>query len=333
MEHDGYHLPVMVSEVTDLLARRPGIYIDGTLGGGGHAFSVMSALRRSGFENDSLLIGIDQDSFALEEAAGRLRPFASRVRLERGNFSEMAVIIERIRLHEGCRLPVMGILLDLGVSSFQIDTPDRGFSYLRQGPLDMRMDPDGGWSAADIVNTAEESELAGIIYRYGEEKKSRAIARAIKARVREKGDFRETAELAAVVRSVVAGHDRQIKSLSRVFQALRIAVNDELGVLESALEDGTACLAPSGRMGVMSYHSLEDRMVKRFFRDKSEDDWGPKGVGLREPLRSAGFKLVTRKSVVASDDEVRINPRARSARLRVIEKKELEGESHDRVYQ
>ncbi len=322
MENDGYHLPVMVGEVTALLAIRPGIYIDGTLGGGGHAFSVMSALRRRGFEDGSLLIGIDQDSFALEEAAVRLRPFAPRVRLERGNFGDMAEILDRVRSREQCTLPVMGILLDLGVSSFQIDTPDRGFSYMRQGPLDMRMDPDGPLTAADIVNTSDESGLAGLIYRYGEEKKSRAIARAIKARVREKGELHETGELAAVVRSVVSGHEHQIKSLSRVFQALRIAVNDELGVLERALEDGTSCLGPLGRMGVMSYHSLEDRMVKLFFRDRSEDDWGPKGVGLREPLRSAGFRLVTRKSVAASDEEVRLNPRARSARLRVIEKKE-----------
>lgn len=230
-----------------------------------------------------------------------------------------------VRDREQGVMPVAGILLDLGVSSFQIDTPERGFSYIRRGPLDMRMAPEAGISASDIINSYNERELADIFFRFGEERKSRRIAKAVCAWRRENGEIAETQDLAAIVKTVVKSRDQQIKSLARVFQALRIAVNDELGALEKVLMDGAEMLGPLGRMAVISYHSLEDRMVKRFFRKIAADDWGPKGVGLREPLRRSEFRVVTGRPEVAVDDEVRENPRARSAKMRVIEKKDVPG--------
>ncbi len=323
MIEERYHRPVLVREVVELLAVRPGIYVDGTLGGGGHAAALLEALRCSGMLGESLLVGIDQDDCALREAAGALRDYGDRARLVKGNFRDIAAIVDRVR--KEAALPVTGILLDLGVSSFQIDTPGRGFSYRRPGPLDMRMDSGGKVSAADILNACEERELADIIFRYGEERRSRRIAAAICARRREQGPITRTEELSDIVRGVVGSPEQQLKSLARVFQALRIAVNDELGVLENALKDGAASLSLFGRMAVISYHSLEDRMVKRYFRELSEDDWGPRGVGLREPLRRAGFGIVTSRALTAGNDEVRKNSRARSAKLRVIEKKNPEG--------
>jgi len=321
-----YHLPVMVREVVGSLVRRAGIYIDGTLGGGGHSLAILQALRDKGLEKSSFLIGIDQDSFAIAEAERTLSSFRERTRLVQGNFREIAGIVSTLRESQLRGMEVTGILLDLGVSSFQIDTSERGFSYLRSGPLDMRMEPDEGQSAADIVNTFEERELADIFFRFGEEKKSRRIASAICSWRNERGVIRGTQDLAAIVRSVVSVPDQQIKSLSRIFQALRIAVNDELGALDAALKEGAASLSPQGRMAVMSYHSIEDRMVKHYFRTLAADDWGPKGVGLREPLHKAAFTLVTRKPLIAGDDEVNENPRARSAKLRVIERKMYSGE-------
>ena len=322
MDKDAYHRPVMVREVVAQLVRREGIYVDGTLGGGGHSLAVLQALKGMGFEGNSLLIGIDQDHFALEEAKRKLAGFHEKTRLVQGNFREVVSIVSDIKERGYAGMPVAGILLDLGVSSFQVDTPARGFSYLRQGPLDMRMKPEGDFRASDIVNSFEERDLADIIFRYGEEQKSRKIARAVCSWRRERGDITRTEELAAIVRGVVREPDQQIKALAKVFQALRIAVNDELGALDEVLRGGTEILDPLGRMAVISYHSLEDRMVKRFFSKVATDDWGPKGVGLREPLRNAMFRLVCRKPEVAADDEVRENPRARSAKLRVLEKKE-----------
>ncbi|ARM31746.1 16S rRNA (cytosine(1402)-N(4))-methyltransferase RsmH [Prosthecochloris sp. HL-130-GSB] len=329
MKYDEYHLPVMADEITDFLVRRPGIYVDGTLGGGGHSGAMLRALERNGMLEGSLLVGIDQDTSALESAARRLAQFSGHIRLQKGNFSTMAAVVADIRSSMQDDLPVMGILLDLGVSSFQIDTPSRGFSFMRNGPLDMRMDQNEGVTAAELLCSTDEHALADLMFRYGEERKSRPIARAVKEWIRDRGEITTTAELAAIVKSVVKGHEHQVKSLARVFQALRIAVNDELGVLEAVLSDGAGLLAPCGRMAVISYHSLEDRMVKMFFRSSSEDDWGPKGVGLREPVHEAAFRVVTRKAVMASDDEVSTNPRARSARVRVLERKAEDGGSCD----
>lgn len=330
MTNERYHRPVMVHEVVSHLVRGAGVYVDGTLGGGGHSLAILQALWDKGWEKDSFLIGIDQDRFAISEAETILAAFRERSRLVRGNFRDIAGIVGDIREREMPDMAVAGILLDLGVSSSQIDTPERGFSYLRSGPLDMRMEPDGGQSASDIVNIWDEGALADIFFRFGEEKKSRQIAGAVCSWRKQQGYITGTQELAAIVRSVVKNPDQQIKSLSRVFQALRIAVNDELGALGAVLEEGTGCLGPLGRMAVISYHSLEDRMVKQFFGKLAADDWGPKGVGLREPLRRAAFRLVTRRPVVAGEDEVGKNPRARSAKLRVIEKKGYPGGQSER---
>lgn len=315
-----YHEPVLAAEVIAFLVRKPGIYVDGTLGGGGHSLAILRALDDAGYSAGSMLIGIDQDDAALHEAAVKLKDFAGFTVLVKGNFQSIESIVQRVCREKGVKPEVAGILLDLGVSSFQIDTAERGFSYLRDGPLDMRMDMDSPVSAADIINTYDEKALARLIYRYGEEPGSRSIAKAIVTYRLANGPVVTTQVLANIIRSNFSGRDKIIKTLSRVFQALRIEVNSELEVLRKVLCDGVECLDNQGRMAVISYHSLEDRIVKTVFADKARSDWGPKGVGLREPLARGSVSLVTRKPLVATQEEIDANPRARSAKLRVIEK-------------
>jgi 16S rRNA (cytosine1402-N4)-methyltransferase len=320
MAQGNFHVPVLAEEIVSFLVRKPGIYVDGTLGGGGHSRAILRALRKSGFSEGSLLIGIDQDDAALRQAAETLQEFQAQTVLVKGNFEEITSVVGRVCSEKGLPPKVTGILLDLGVSSFQIDTPERGFSYLRQGPLDMRMNSSSALSAADIVNTYDERELARVFYRYGEEPKSRGISRAIVAYRLKHGAISNTEELAGIIRAIAYGGDNVIKTLSRVFQALRIEVNRELDVLREALDSGIESLEAEGRMAVISYHSLEDRIVKTVFAEKARDDWGPKGVGLREPLHRGSIKLVTRKPLLATSEEIESNTRARSAKLRVIEK-------------
>jgi 16S rRNA (cytosine1402-N4)-methyltransferase len=320
MAQDRFHEPVLAAEIVQFLARRPGVYVDGTLGGGGHAQAMLRALFDAGFLERSLLIGIDQDDDALRSAREHLREYEASVVLVKGNFKDIAGIITRVCGEKQLEPKVAGILLDLGVSSFQIDMAERGFSYLREGPLDMRMDRNAGLSASDIVNTYDDQELARLFYRYGEEPRSRSIARAIIAYRQKIGPVSRTQELADIVRGNAHGGERVIKTLSRVFQALRIEVNAELDVLQAALYDGIDCLDEYGRMAIISYHSLEDRIVKRAFAEKARSDWGPKGVGMREPLSWGIVAPVTRKPVIAEPSEIATNPRARSAKLRIIEK-------------
>jgi 16S rRNA (cytosine1402-N4)-methyltransferase len=320
MEQGRFHDPVLAAEIVALLVRKPGIYVDGTLGGGGHSLAFLHALHEAGYSVQSLLIGIDQDDAALEEAARKLRGNEPYVVLVKGNFQDIESIITRVCGNKGLEPKVAGILLDLGVSSFQIDTPARGFSYLREGPLDMRMDSDARLNAGDIVNSYDEKELARLIYRYGEEPRSRSIARAIVAWRQKNGSVSGTKELADIIRGNAHGGEKVIKTLSRVFQALRIEVNGELDVLRRALNDGIDCLDDYGRMAVISYHSLEDRIVKTVFAEKARSDWGPKGVAMREPLAYGTVFPVTRKPLTASVQEIASNPRARSAKLRIIEK-------------
>jgi len=291
-----YHEPVLAGESVALLVHGPGLYLDGTLGGGGHSLAILRELERSGWLESSLLVGIDQDDDALQEAGVRLAGYRGHAVAVKGNFRDIAVLTAREVALRGMEPKAAGILLDLGVSSHQLDVPVRGFSYMQPGPLDMRMDSGAPGTAADILNSVPEAELAAIFFRYGEEPLSRMIARAVCVRRVEKGPFLTTDELADAVRSVVFGRERVMKALSRVFQALRIAVNHELEVLERALEDAVALLGPKGRMAVISYHSLEDRMVKRFFSSLTTADWGPKGVGLREPVMPAEAIAVTRKT-------------------------------------
>jgi len=320
MVQERFHDPVLVAEIITLLVRKPGIYVDGTLGGGGHSSAILHALFEAGYGDTSLLIGIDQDDAALREATERLSMYKARLVLVKGNFQDIEGIINRVCREREREPLVAGVLLDLGVSSFQIDTPERGFSYLRDGALDMRMDSSASLRACDIVNSYEERELARLFYRYGEEPRSRSIAKAVVAYRQIHGSVGGTQELAAIIRDNAHGGEKVIKTLSRVFQALRIEVNGELDVLSRALDGGINCLEGHGRMAVISYHSLEDRIVKQAFAEKAKSDWGPKGVGLREPLAYGDIAIVTRKPLIATPKEIELNSRARSAKLRVIEK-------------
>jgi 16S rRNA (cytosine1402-N4)-methyltransferase len=282
------HRPVLLQETLELLAVRPGaLYVDGTVGLAGHAEEI---LRRSA--PDGRLLGLDRDGETLERARERLAEFGGRVRLEQGDFRE---IPERL----GGEAPA-GVLLDLGVSSVQLDTPERGFSFRNEGPLDMRMDRSAGPTAADLVNRLAEEDLADVIYRYGEERASRRIARAI-ANARARSPLRTTTELAEVVRRA-AGRSRRpgLDPATRTFQALRIHVNRELEGLADALRTVASQLAPEGRLAVIAFHSLEDREVKWTFRG----------------LHGNGYRLLTRKPLRPGEEEVQKNPRARSARLR-----------------
>ncbi|MBM4410273.1 MAG: 16S rRNA (cytosine(1402)-N(4))-methyltransferase RsmH [Chloroflexi bacterium] len=307
-QHDPRHEPVMFHEVVDALAvHAGGRYVDATVGLGGHARVIIEAAQPGG-----RLLGIDRDPQALAIAAEHLAPFGDAVVLARGEFTEIAQICE-----ERGFTPVDGILIDAGVSSFQLDTPGRGFSFRRDELLDMRMDPDGPVTAADIVNTSDEADLAAIIFEYGEERRSRRIAREIVAR----RPLRTTSDLARAVEAAVGrrGQDR-IHPATLTFQALRIAVNNELDQLETALEAAHLLLAPGGRLVVISFHSLEDRMVKQFIREHTRDCICPP----RQPVctcdHRATLRDVAKGGRTASDDEVARNPRARSARLRAAER-------------
>ncbi len=303
METRTYHIPVLRKEVVEGLITSPGgTYVDATLGGGGHAEALLERLAPEG-----RVIGIDQDPEALAAATERLRRFGSRFHALRGNFADMADLLRAEGVDQ-----VHGILLDLGVSSHQIDTAGRGFSFQQEGPLDMRMDPEQPLTAADLIASATEKELVSILRRYGEERRASRIARAIV----QHRPIHTTAELAEVVRSVVPPSARQ-KTLARVFQALRIAVNRELEALERALEGALELLVPGGRMAVISYHSLEDRRVKRFFRYGNIE-----GVPVKDYYGHllTPWKVITRKALQPSEEEIRHNPRARSARLRIAEK-------------
>jgi 16S rRNA (cytosine1402-N4)-methyltransferase len=286
------HVPVLLEPAVEQLAVRPGgFYVDGTVGLGGHAAEV---LRRSA--PDGTLLGLDRDPDALARAREVLAGFGPRARLAHGDWRALPEML-------GERRPD-GVLLDLGVSSLQLDTAERGFSFRADGPLDMRMDRSGGPTAADLVNRLPERELADVIYRYGEERASRRIARAI-VRAREKAHLRTTGELAAVVRGAAGrARKRGMDPATLTFQALRIAVNRELEGLGEALEAIARRLAGGGRLAVIAFHSLEDREVKNAFRG----------------LARHGFTLLTRKPIRPTEEEAARNPRARSARLRALER-------------
>ena len=285
------HASVLLAESLELLAVGPGgLYVDGTVGLGGHAAAI---LERSG--PDGRLLGLDRDAQALEAAAERLRPFAARARLVHADYREIPRVLDGQRAD--------GVLLDLGTSSLQLDTPERGFSFRALGPLDMRMDTSGGETAADVVNRAREADLADIIYRFGEERASRRIARAIVA-ARRQARIRTTTELAAIVRRAAGRGRPGLDPATRTFQALRIHVNRELEGLGRALFDAAECLAPRGRLAVIAFHSLEDREVKQAFRE----------------LGTQGFAVLTRRPLRPGPEEVGANPRARSARLRGLER-------------
>jgi len=294
MGSDAGHLPVLLEETLELVAVRPGgLWVDGTVGLGGHAAAVLRATAP-----DGRLLGLDRDGESLARARGRLAEFGERVRLEQADYRE---IPERLDGEMAS-----GILLDLGVSSAQLDEAERGFSFQAEGPLDMRMDRSRGQTAADLVNRLREKELADLLYTCGEEPASRRIARAI-VFARERRPIATTTELADVVRRAAPrGRRPGLHPATRTFQALRIRVNRELDDLGPALERIASCLSPGGRMVVIAFHSLEDRAVKEAFR----------------ALSARGYRVLTRKPVRPGETEVRLNPRARSARLRGVSRDE-----------
>lgn len=308
---DSYnHVPVLAGKTADMIVwKRSGIYVDGTIGGGGHARAIMERLDESG-----QLIGLDKDLEAVRVSRARLACGGTpRVDIVQRDFTELASVLEAERIPG-----VDGLLLDLGVSSYQIDTPGRGFSFQSDGPLDMRMDRGGALTAADIVNGSSRDEIERIIGEYGEERQARGVANAI-VRTRAKAPLTSTAGLAEAIKSSV--HRRwAIKSCARVFQALRIAVNQELDRLGTALDSLLPLLSGRGRFGVISYHSLEDRMVKRTFQTWASDCICPPGLPQCVCRHERVAVLHTRRPVVASREEVTTNPRARSARFRMIER-------------
>jgi 16S rRNA (cytosine1402-N4)-methyltransferase len=305
-----YHTPVLLKEVVNQLQpRRGGLYVDCTVGGGGHAREILRACGP-----DGQLIGLDWDEEAIAASRERLSEFGGRVQLVRASYTEL----ERVLMSLGMTV-VDGVLFDLGVSSRQFDEAGRGFSVLREGPLDMRMSRQLGATARDILRTASLEELAKIFRVYGEEKRSRAIARTIVAE-REHVALETTTQLARLVERVLGPKRSAIHPATRVFQALRIAVNGELDNLRQGLDTTIRFLRSGARVAVISFHSLEDRIVKQFFVEQSSGCVCPPGLPVCGCGRKETLRIVTKKPVTASEAELSANPRARSAKLRVAEK-------------
>ncbi len=307
----GGHVTVLLTEAVDALAPMPGgIYVDGTFGGGGHTSELMQRV-----DGDATVFAIDADPDAIARAeALKASPIGHGVIPMHDNFRHLASMAADLRIP-----PVNGILLDLGLSSFQLDQAERGFAFRFDGPLDMRFDPDHGPSAADIVNTASAEELADILWRFGEEQRSRRIARAIVDR-RSSARFSSTSDLAAVIETAVGGRRGQaIHPATKSFQALRIAVNDELAALTDVLSAAVDLLAPGGRLVVISFHSLEDRIVKQFMAFESRDCICPPDVPVCVCHHSARLKRIG-KPVRPSPTEQSRNTRSRSAIMRVAER-------------
>ena len=304
------HVPVLLNETLDLLVKNPaGTYIDGTLGRGGHAAEILKRLSPEG-----RLIGLDRDAEAIEQTKEVLKPFGERAIRIHGNFADMKELCRQIDVTE-----VDGILLDLGVSSPQFDVAERGFSFAKDGPLDMRMDRTQGRSAADLVNEDDEETLANIIYRLGEDRDSRRIARAIVLE-RQQGRIERTLKLAEIVERAKGGRRGAIHPATKTFQALRMAVNTELESLESGLEAGVSMLREGGRMTVITFHSLEDRLVKDFFKRHTVKHESLQQGGEKLVYEEPAVRLLTKKPLTASEQELADNPRSRSAKLRAAEK-------------
>ena len=306
-----HHVSVLLEEcIAGLNIRPDGIYVDGTLGGGGHS-SRIAALLTTGRH-----IGIDRDPVALEAAGKRLEPYADRVTLVHANFCEMASVLKNLGISG-----VDGILLDLGVSSPQLDDGERGFSYMVDAPLDMRMNSEDALSAYDVVNSWPYDELKRILYDYGEERYAPKIAAAICAR-RESGPIATTLELVDVIRGAMPASALREKQhpAKRSFQAIRIAVNDELGAVSKVMEDAIPLLNPGGRLAVITFHSLEDRIVKNAMAEAARGCTCPPNFPVCVCGKKPKVKIITRKPIVSGQEELERNPRARSAKLRICEK-------------
>ena len=304
------HISVLLKEVLTGIDPHPGqCFIDGTVGAGGHTQAILEASAP-----DGQVLALDADPAALALARQRLQAYGNRVHFVNANFSEMAAIASSRQY-----APVHGVLLDLGFSTAQLEAPGRGFSFQTEDPLDMRYDPSSSTTATHLINNLSQYELADLLYRFGEERRSRAIARAVVAA----RPIHTTTQLADVVARAVGGRrGTKIHPATRTFQALRIAVNDELSMLSRALPDAVSLLAVGGRLVVMSFHSLEDRIVKDFVRRESRDCI----CGPEQPVctckHQSTLQIITRKPIIASSREIAANPRARSAKLRIAERKE-----------
>ncbi|MBQ6315585.1 MAG: 16S rRNA (cytosine(1402)-N(4))-methyltransferase RsmH [Mogibacterium sp.] len=305
------HVPVLYDEVMETLAVKPdGIYVDGTVGGGGHSSGICERLSEKG-----TLIAVDRDTAALEAAGKRLAEYKCNKKFIHANYSDVEAIAE------AAGGKVDGILLDLGVSSFQLDNAERGFSYMQDAPMDMRMNEDDSFTAYDVVNTYSEKELTRIIREYGEEKWASRIAQFI-VRARSESPIRTTGELTDIIKAAIPAKARRTgpHPAKRTFQAIRIEVNDELGHLREAVEKLPDLLESGGRIAIITFHSLEDRIVKQEFDRRLDPCTCPKEFPVCVCGKKADVKKVTRKPLTASDEELERNPRARSAKLRVIEK-------------
>jgi len=306
-----HHVSVLLEECIEGLNIKPdGIYVDGTLGGAGHSSRIAAKL------TTGRLIGIDRDPIALKAAGERLAPYADRVTLVHSNFCEIKQVLRDLEIPG-----VDGILLDLGVSSPQLDDAQRGFSYMADAPLDMRMNSEDSLSAYTVVNTWPQEELKRILYNYGEERYAPQIAAAI-CRKREVKPIETTLELVDIIRSAMppAALREKQHPAKRSFQAIRIAVNDELGSVEKVMSDAVDCLNPGGRLAIITFHSLEDRIVKTGMADAAKGCTCPPNFPVCVCGNKPKVKLVTRKPIVSGEEELEVNPRARSAKLRVCEK-------------
>ena len=309
---ESHHVSVLLDECIEGLNIKPdGIYVDGTLGGAGHSYHIAEEL------TTGRLIGIDRDPVALKAAGERLSPFADRVTLVHSNFCRMGQVLQELGISG-----VDGILLDLGVSSPQLDDGSRGFSYMTDAPLDMRMDNGDALSADTVVNTWSYEELKRILYDYGEERYAPAIAAAI-VRKREVSPIRTTLELVDVIRSAMppAALREKQHPAKRTFQAIRIAVNDELNSVSKAMDAAIPCLNPGGRLAVITFHSLEDRIVKNAMAAAAKGCICPPEFPVCVCGRKPQVTVLTRKPIVSGEEELERNPRARSAKLRICEKR------------
>lgn len=306
------HVPVLYEEVLSGLDIRPeGIYADGTLGGAGHSAGICERLSENG-----KLIGIDRDEDALSAAAEKLKPYKCQKSLVKSSFADIKLVLSELGVQK-----IDGALLDLGVSSFQLDNPDRGFSYMQDAPLDMRMDKDAAFTAEDVVNDYPEEQLARIIKDYGEERWAARIAQFI-AKERKNGRITSTGRLVEIIKAAMPAAARRDgpHPAKRTFQAIRIEVNDELGQVRSAVDDFIDVLASGGRLAIISFHSLEDRIVKDAFAKRLNPCICPPDFPVCTCGRKSDVRKVTGKPIEASKEELEINPRARSAKLRIIEK-------------
>ncbi len=307
------HIPVLLNETVEGLRIRPdGIYLDGTVGGGGHSEEIAKRLSDKG-----RLVCLDQDSEAIEAAGKRLEPYSDRVFIMKSNFADIRKAAGELKI-----TGFDGILIDIGVSSHQLDTAERGFSYMKDAPLDMRMDKDAPLSARDVVNTYSESELARIIKDYGEERFAKNIARRICAE-REQNPIETTLQLAQIIRKAIPAKYREdhTNPAMRTFQAVRIEVNDELSILERALEEMIDLLNEGGRLAVITFHSLEDRIVKNAFRTAENPCTCPPQFPVCVCGKKSKGRVITKKPVTPKEEEIEDNIRAHSAKLRIFERR------------